>query len=124
MNNSQQDIVVAFDTANETIAIGVGVLHAAGRTISLLASVEAEARRASNTQLLPRIDTLLAQQGIARERIACVVCGRGPGSFTGVRICMATAKGMASALEVALWGVSTTDAIAWNLWDHAVRGEV
>ncbi|MEG1517663.1 MAG: tRNA (adenosine(37)-N6)-threonylcarbamoyltransferase complex transferase subunit TsaD [Raoultibacter sp.] len=122
--NKQQDIVLAFDTANEMIAIGVGVLDARNRAITCVASVETPAHRASNTQLLPRIDALLKQGDIARERIACVVCGRGPGSFTGVRICMATAKGMASALEVPLWGISTLDAIAWNLWDHAVRGEV
>ena len=47
--------VLAFDTANEIIAIGLGVLHASSRMIELTASVEAEARRASNTQLLPRI---------------------------------------------------------------------
>ncbi|MEG1840244.1 MAG: tRNA (adenosine(37)-N6)-threonylcarbamoyltransferase complex transferase subunit TsaD [Raoultibacter sp.] len=124
MNTATQNIVLAFDTANETIALGVGSFDAPARTITCIASSEAAAHRASNTQLLPRIDALLAQLGIARERIACVVCGRGPGSFTGVRICMATAKGMASALEVPLWGVSTLDAIAWKLWDSAVRGEV
>ena len=77
--------VLAFDTANEIIAIGLGVLHASSRMIELTASVEAEARRASNTQLLPRIDAALAEHGVAREDIACVAVGRGPGSFTGVQ---------------------------------------
>ena len=95
--------VLAFDTANEIIAIGLGVLHVSSCMIELTASVEAEARRASNTQLLPRIDAALAEHGVAREDIACVAVGRGPGSFTGVRIAMATAKGIASALEVPLW---------------------
>ena len=104
--------VLAFDTANEIIAIGLGVLHASSRMIELTASVEAEARRASNTQLLPRIDAALAEHGVAREDIACVAVGRGPGSFTGVRIAMATAKGIASALEVPLVGVSSLDAVA------------
>ena len=114
--------VLAFDTANEIIAIGLGVLHASSRMIELTASVEAEARRASNTQLLPRIDAALAEHGMAREDIACVAVGRGPGSFTGVRIAMATAKGIASALEVPLVGVSSLDAVAWNAWAAGERG--
>ena len=116
--------VLAFDTANEIIAIGLGVLHASSRMIELTASVEAEARRASNTQLLPRIDAALAEHGVAREDIACVAVGRGPGSFTGVRIAMATAKGIASALEVPLVGVSSLDAVAWNAWAAGERGSL
>ena len=114
--------VLAFDTANEIIAIGLGVLHASSRMIELTASVEAEARRASNTQLLPRIDAALAEHGVAREDIACVAVGRGPGAFTGGRIAMATAKGIASALEVPLVGVSSLDAVAWNAWAAGERG--
>ena len=116
--------VLAFDTANETIAIALGELLDATREIQPVASVEAKAHRASNTQLLPRIDALLSEQGISRDSIACVVCGRGPGSFTGVRIAMATAKGIASALGVALIGVSTLDAVAWDAWCAGVRGSL
>ena len=114
--------VLAFDTANEIIAIGLGVLCASSRTVDLVASVEVEARRASNTQLLPRIDEALTAHGVAREDIACATVGRGPGSFTGVRIAMATAKGIASALEVGLVGVSSLDAVAWNAWAAGERG--
>ena len=116
--------VLAFDTANEVIAIGVGVLHEEARAIELVAHAEIEARRQSNTQLIPRIDALLAENGIARGDIACVCVGRGPGSFTGVRIAMATAKGIASALEVGLVGVSSLDAVAWGVWEFGARGEV
>ena len=114
--------VLAFDTANEIIAIGLGALRTSSRTVEVVASVEVEARRASNTQLLPRIDEALAAHGVAREDIACVTVGRGPGSFTGVRIAMATAKGIASALEVGLVGVSSLDAVAWNAWAAGERG--
>ena len=116
--------VLAFDTANEMIAIGLGVLDAGTRTVTLRAGCEVAAHRASNTQLLPRIDELVAQAGIAREAIRCVTVGRGPGSFTGVRIAMATAKGIASALGCALCGVSSLDAVAWNAWRNGVRGRV
>ena len=60
--------VLAFDTANELIAVGIGRLEdaadAASRSITMVAHAEIEARRASNTQLLPTIDALLAEARI------------------------------------------------------------
>ena len=98
MNN----YVVAFDTANEMISLGIGLLDRAKKTIDCIASREVGAFRASNVKLLPEIDALLADAGISRGEVACVVCGRGPGSFTGVRICLASAKGIAIGLGVPL----------------------
>ena len=122
--NTERSFVLAFDTANEVIAIGLGKLEAATRSIECVASVEVEARRASNTQLLPRIDELCAQAGVGRGEIACVAAGRGPGSFTGVRIALACAKGIASALEMGLVGVSSLDAVAWGAWKTSERGSL
>lgn len=119
-----KDFVLAFDTANEMISVGLGRLDRKACSIELVASKETEAFRASNVKLLPEIDALLGEAGISRDDIACVVCGRGPGSFTGVRICMASAKGIAIGLGVALFGVSTADAQAWQQWDTGVRGSV
>ena len=114
--------VLAFDTANEVIAMGLGRLDARERAVEPVATLEVEARRASNTQLLPRVDALLRDAGISRGQLACVCVGRGPGSFTGVRIAMATAKGIAQALGVALVGVSSLDAVAWHAWAAGTRG--
>lgn len=119
-----KDIVVAFDTANEMISVGVGRLDYQTQSIEFVASQETEAFRASNVKLLPEIDALLTDAGVSRDDVACVVCGRGPGSFTGVRICMASAKGIAIGLDVPLFGVSTADAQAWQQWDLGVRGSV
>lgn len=120
MNN----YVVAFDTANEMISLGIGLLDRAKKTIECIASREVGAFRASNVKLLPEIGTLLKDTGISRGEVACVVCGRGPGSFTGVRICLASAKGIAIGLGVPLFGVSTSDAQAWQQWANGVRGSV
>lgn len=119
-----KNFVVAFDTANEMISIGLGRLDRAGQRVEVVASHEVGAFRASNVKLLPEIDTLLKQENIAHDQVACVVCGRGPGSFTGVRICMASAKGIAIGLDVPLFGVSTADAQAWQQWHAGVRGQL
>ncbi len=145
--------ILAFDTANEVVAIGLGrmnsesVLHATSAleygqvvgagafscdvvavlkdaTLDVVTTHEVPAHRASNTLLLSEVDAVLADTGVDKSDIAAIVCGRGPGSFTGVRICIATAKGAASALEVPLFGVSTLDAVAWNAWAEGVRGRV
>lgn len=70
MNN----YVVAFDTANERISLGIGLLDRAKKTIDCIASREVGAFRASNVKLLPEIDALLADMGISRGEVACVVC--------------------------------------------------
>ena len=123
--------VLAFDTANEVVALGVGRLESGVQAggarqprVTIVATREIQAHRASNTRLLPSIDELLGQLDIARGQIACVCVGRGPGSFTGVRIAMAAAKGVASALGVGLVGVSSLDAVAWNAQASGLRGQL
>ncbi len=122
--HTHDPLVLVFDTANEMISIGLGKLNYANKQIEPLASRELGAFRASNEKLIPEIKALLESFGIARSQIACVVCGRGPGSFTGVRICLATAKGIALGLGVPLFGVSSLDAQAWQLWLDGVRGSL
>ena len=117
-------LVLALDTANEVLALGLGLLDAQTRSVRMLATRQIQAHRAANTQLIPKIDELLRELGIIRGRIGCICVGRGPGSFTGVRIAMATAKGIASALGVGLVGVSSLDAVAWHAWERGLRGKV
>lgn len=118
-----KDNVLAFDTSNEVIAVGVGRVDPAGG-VCLLAEENLPAHRASNTHLLETVERLCAQVQVARTDISLVAVGRGPGSFTGVRIAMATAKGIASALGVGLAGLSTLEAIAWKVWEESKRGRL
>jgi tRNA threonylcarbamoyladenosine biosynthesis protein TsaB len=63
-------------------------------------------------ELLERLDDLLAETGADRRALGGVIVGTGPGSFTGLRIGLATAKVIAYGLEIPLVGVSTTTALA------------
>ena len=58
------------------------------------------------------------------DQVAGIVVGRGPGSFTGVRIGIATAKGLGCGRDCPVMGVSTLDAVAWRAWEAGVRGLV
>jgi tRNA threonylcarbamoyl adenosine modification protein YeaZ len=62
--------------------------------------------------LLPAIGRILGEANLRRSRIAGVIVGTGPGAFTGLRVGVATAKGVARALDVPLVGVGTADALA------------
>ena len=62
--------------------------------------------------LLARIDTVLAGAGSRPQDLSGIAVTVGPGSFTGVRIGMATAKGLAYSLNVGLAGLSTLEALA------------
>ena len=62
--------------------------------------------------MLEDIDALLRQAGAHTRELEGIAVGIGPGSFTGVRIGLATARGLALALGVPVAGVSTLDALA------------
>lgn len=69
--------------------------------------------------LLPMVDQLLTQQGILLEAIDGIAVSQGPGSFTGIRIGMATAKALAQVLNIPVVSVPTLQAFAWNLPDYS-----
>lgn len=62
--------------------------------------------------LFPAIEQLLAEAGVAFDQIECFAAAAGPGSFTGVRIGLAAAKGMAHAMGKSAVGVSNLRALA------------
>lgn len=67
--------------------------------------------------LLPAVEEVMRAAGLRPADLAAVVVGEGPGSFTGLRIAGATAKGMLQALRVPLYGYSgllATAAAAWS----------
>lgn len=61
--------------------------------------------------LLDAIDGVLVEAGRTLADLDALVCGLGPGSFTGQRIALATLKGLALAYGAPLWGVRTTAAL-------------
>jgi tRNA threonylcarbamoyladenosine biosynthesis protein TsaB len=95
---------------------------------ALLGCVALEGKSSRNEKLLPAIDWLLSESGADRRGIDLFAVTRGPGSFTGVRIGLATMQGLALALDKPLIAMSTHEAIAPDLGrvtivDVAGRGE-
>ncbi len=94
-------LTLAFDTATEVA------------TSALVDGDEVLGERSSRAQtLLEDVDALLRQAGAHPGDLGVLAVGTGPGSFTGIRIGLAVARGLALALDVEGAGVSTLDALA------------
>jgi tRNA threonylcarbamoyladenosine biosynthesis protein TsaB len=111
-------LILAFDTATEVAAS------------ALVDDGEVLGERFSRPgTLLEDLDALLRQAGAHPSDLGALAVGTGPGSFTGTRIGLAVARGLALALDLPAGGVSTLDALAAGAPEaqpviDAKRGEV
>ena len=96
--------MLSLDTSTEVTAVGTRVARGA-RSPAMFASAVVDAPRAAMSRVLPAVSSLLSGSQLSIHDVSAVIVGRGPGSFTGVRIGVATAKGLAHGLGVPLWGV-------------------
>jgi tRNA threonylcarbamoyladenosine biosynthesis protein TsaB len=101
--------ILALDTATEVLAIAADN-GAARASLALRRGLQ------HSPALLPLADRLLAELGFSAADLDLVICSVGPGSFTGIRIGLATAQGIAFATGCPVVGVSTLDALALP-WD-------
>jgi len=74
------------------------------------------APRGHSELILPMLEEVLAEGDVARSAIDALAFGRGPGSFTGVRIATGVAQGIAYALDVPVVPVSTLEILAQGVW--------
>ena len=117
--------VLAVDTSTDMLACAVVAYDPTQegvKKIKLLGCSDHKCRRQANVELVGSAFDACRQAGITWDDLSSVVAGRGPGSFTGVRIGIATAKGIAVGLGKKLYGVSTLDVTAWHAWFAGIRG--
>ena len=114
-------LVLAIDTSTDMLACAVARVGADG-CVDVLATGDHLCRRQANVELVGTVSDALAAVGLSMADINAVLVGRGPGSFTGVRIGIATAKGLACGASLPLFGTSALDAMAWAAWSSGTRG--
>lgn len=99
---------LAIDTSNQTLAVAV----VDGQEV--LGQSQTMAIKNHSTALMPAIDGLMQAVGMAPKELEQIVVAKGPGSYTGLRIGVATAKTLAQTLNIPLIGVSSLKAVAAN----------
>lgn len=101
-------ITLGIDTANQTLAIGVV------EDEQILGQIQTNIKRNHSVTLMPAIDQLFADLQISPKDIDRIAVSDGPGSYTGLRIGVTTAKTIAYTLDKELVGVSSLKTIAAN----------
>jgi tRNA threonylcarbamoyl adenosine modification protein YeaZ len=104
-------LVLAIDTASSSMIAGLVRLPAVGAP-EVLAERFTVSPRAHGELLMPSVCEVLAEAGMSMRELDAVVCGAGPGPFTGLRVGMVTAAALGDALSVPAYPVCTLDAIA------------
>jgi tRNA threonylcarbamoyladenosine biosynthesis protein TsaB len=102
-------MIISIDTATEQASV---CLSHEGK---VLQSMINENQKDHATWVQVAIDTLLKQQGIDTKQLAAVAVTEGPGSYTGLRVGMATAKGLCFALQIPLITINTLKAMAFGV---------
>ncbi|WP_279018748.1 MULTISPECIES: tRNA (adenosine(37)-N6)-threonylcarbamoyltransferase complex dimerization subunit type 1 TsaB [Megasphaera] len=101
-------MLLAIETSS--LVSSVALLH----EDTLRAELTIQARLTHSEQLMPHIADMLDKASVKKSQIDGVAVAVGPGSFTGLRIGLATAKGLSFAWNVPIVGVTTPVSLAWN----------
>ena len=100
--------LLAFETATEACSVALWIDGDVRERFELAPRRHAELA-------LPWAEALLEEAGIARAQLDAIVVGRGPGAFTGVRLAVAIAQGIALALDIPVVPISTLAVLAASL---------
>ncbi len=100
-------IKIALDTSSDALSVAIEHQH------KIYSSFEVAPRRHGEL-LLTRLQTLLKEYGLENEEVELVVFGKGPGAFTGVRIAVAAAQGLAFGYDCQVVGISTLQNLAYQ----------
>ncbi|MGM9540319.1 tRNA (adenosine(37)-N6)-threonylcarbamoyltransferase complex dimerization subunit type 1 TsaB [Anaerovibrio sp.] len=100
--------ILAIDTATMVSSVAVADKD------RLLAELTVQTRLTHSETLLPHVEQVMQMAGTERAALTGVAVSLGPGSFTGLRIGLAAAKAIAYGLGIPIWGIPTTEALAWH----------
>ncbi len=108
MSINKSELILGIETATRAGSVALA------RGGEVLGAIDGDPASTASTQLLVQIRDLLAAEGLALADIDRIAVAIGPGSFTGLRIGLATVKGLVTTLGCVLSGVPSLHAVAWS----------
>lgn len=117
-HDGRRHAILALDTATTRVVVATGSPE--GR-VDGITTWPAGYRHGET--LLATIGRFLGEQNIRRSRLTGIVVGIGPGAFTGLRVGIATAKGLAHGLRLPIVGISTAEALLAGAAGDQERGD-
>jgi tRNA threonylcarbamoyladenosine biosynthesis protein TsaB len=102
-------LVLGIDTCGPSGSVALGRVREDGFEILMEAALEG---RSYSATLVSAIDSMLKEHGVGIGNVGCLVVVNGPGSFTGVRVGVSTAKGLAEGAGIAVVAVSRLEVLA------------
>ena len=107
-------VLLAFDTATPAVTVA---LHDGERVVASHLTVDA---RRHGELLAPGITAVLDEAWVPRQDVTAIAVGVGPGPFTGLRVGLVTARTLALALDIPVYGVCTLDVLAAQAVDEGL----
>ncbi len=102
-------LALGIDTCGPSGSVALGSMS--GGAVEILAQIELEGRTYSAT-LVAAVGEVLSRHGVALGEVGCIVVVNGPGSFTGVRVGLSAAKGLAEGAGIPVVAVSRLEVLA------------
>lgn len=108
----QTTVSLAIDTSSDSCS--VALKYGSG-----LIETQSFSQRSHGSHLLPLVDQVLTKASLSMKEVQRIAVCRGPGSFTGLRIGVSAAQGLAFGSQKPLLGISSLSALAWQYWNTA-----
>jgi tRNA threonylcarbamoyl adenosine modification protein YeaZ len=105
--------ILSFDTSTPNLHISLS--HNDNIVVDKIIKNSSENRQEVGQKLIPEIKQLLAEASYSKHDLSAIIVGIGPGSFTGIRIGVITARTIAQILKIPLLGISIFETLAYQL---------
>lgn len=110
--------ILSIDTASDIC--GVSILD----NTTLIINLDNNTGRTHSENLMPMIQKAFSKSNLKLNNIDLIVCDIGPGSFTGIRIGVATVKAFHDSLNIPCIGISSLESLAYNIKDSIKENEL
>lgn len=112
--------ILAVDTSSKNCSVSIiEVDNNEKQKFNVIISENNDNEKTHSQKLMPMIDEIFNKTGLTLDNIDLLACCLGPGSFTGIRIGIATVKAFADVKNIPTVGVTSLESLAYNTWDSS-----